>query len=110
MVKSSARQLDRVFHALSDGTRRAILEDLSTREKTVSQLARRHPMSLAAVSKHLRVLEDARLVGRRKEGSFRILCLKGEALLAAAQWMEEYRKFWNPRLHALKSLLERGRS
>lgn len=109
MVKSSPHQLDRVFHALSDATRRAILGDLSKSEKTVTEIAKRHPMSLAAVSKHLRVLEDARLVGRRREGSFRILRLEGEALLSAAEWIAHYRQFWNPRLDALKSFLERGR-
>lgn len=108
MVNSPA-QLDRVFHALSDSTRRAILFDLSRREKTVGEIARPYDMSLAAVSKHLTVLEKARLIQRRKEGSFQIVSLKADALQPAERWISRYRKFWESRLEALKDLLERER-
>jgi len=108
MVKSKAPELDRVFHALSDPTRRSILESLTEKERTVTQIADRYPMSLAAVSKHLKVLEQAMLVGRRKEGSYRFLKLRAESLRSAAQWIAHYEQFWETRLNALKSFLERG--
>jgi len=105
MVKSE-KQLDRVFHALSDSTRRAILRDVSKAEKTVGQIARPHRMSLAAVSKHLKVLEGARLLNRRKDGSFQLVKLNAGALRTAEQWMAYYKQFWSQRLDALQSLLE----
>jgi DNA-binding transcriptional ArsR family regulator len=108
MVKSEALQLDLVFHALSDSTRRAILRDLSKREKTVSELAKPYKMSLAAVSKHLKVLQAARLVDRRKEGSFQIVTLNPVSLQTAEKWIAYYEKFWNRRLDALQKFLERG--
>jgi DNA-binding transcriptional ArsR family regulator len=108
MVKSDVRQLDRIFHALSDPTRRSILEGLTRNERTVTQIAARYPMSLAAVSKHLKVLEHAKLIGRRKAGSFRFLKLRAESLLSAAEWIAHYEQFWGARLDVLKSFLERG--
>ncbi|HEY8106094.1 MAG TPA: metalloregulator ArsR/SmtB family transcription factor [Gemmatimonadales bacterium] len=106
MVKSSPYDLDRVFHALGDPTRRVILRDLAGRERTVTQLARPFRMSLVAVSKHLKVLERARLIQRRKNGSFHYLRLNPEALLSAEEWLRHYEQFWHPRLDSLKHLLE----
>ena len=109
MVKSAAARrhdLDRVFHALADPTRRTILRDLSRRERSVSELARPHRMSLVAVSKHLKVLERARLIDRRRDGSFHILKLNPQALKSADAWLRHYERFWNERLDALKQLLE----
>ncbi len=109
MVKSEAVQLDLLFHALADSTRRAILKDISKKEKTVSEIAKPFRMSLAAVSKHLKVLEVAHLIDRRKEGSFQIVKLNAEALMTAERWMSYYRKFWNDRLDILQELLEKGK-
>lgn len=109
MVKSYAFKLDRIFHALSDSTRRAILHDISRKEKSVSQIAKPHDMSLAAISKHLKVLEAADLIHRKKEGSFQIVSLNAEALKTAEEWISKYQQFWGPRLMALKDLLERER-
>jgi DNA-binding transcriptional ArsR family regulator len=111
MVKSSvarrrAPDLDRVFHALADPTRRTILRDLTAGERTVTELARPHRMSLVAVSKHLKVLERARLVDRRRDGSFHLLSLRAEALRAADEWLRHYERFWNERLDSLKNVLE----
>jgi DNA-binding transcriptional ArsR family regulator len=100
--------LDLVFHALSDPTRRAILNSLiQNRERGVSDIASAFPMSLAAVSKHIKVMEKAKLVARRKEGSFSYLMLNAEAVLSADQWMERYRQYWNSKLDSLKELLEK---
>src|SRR5579885_3388626 len=106
MVNSQALELDLIFHALSDSTRRSILRGISRRSKTVSQIAEPFRMSLAAVSKHLKVLERARLIERRKEGSFQIVSLKPETLKSADQWISYYEQFWGNRLDALKELLE----
>ncbi len=73
MVKSESIQLDLIFHALSDGTRRSILRGITKRQKTVGEIAKPFEMSLAAVSKHLKVLEKAKLIERKKEGSFQIV-------------------------------------
>jgi len=108
MVKSQALQLDLVFHALSDATRRAILFDVSKKEKTVSQIAKPYKMSLAAVSKHLKVLELADLIERRKEGSFQMVSLNADALKTAEEWISYYQQFWGLRLNSLKDFLEKG--
>src|SRR5262249_12882622 len=107
---AKAQDLDRIFHALSDSTRRTILRDVSKGERTVSEIAKPHRMSLAAVSKHLKVLEAADLIHRRKEGSFQIVSLNARNLQIAEHWISFYRKFWTERLDALKDLLEKGES
>jgi DNA-binding transcriptional ArsR family regulator len=108
-MNTHTAQLDRVFHALSDATRRAILRDIAKKEKTVGEIARPYRMSLAAVSKHLKVLEDARLIARRKYGSFQFVSLNAEALMSAEEWIAYYRRFWEGRLGALKIYLEGGK-
>ena len=106
MVKSEAVQLDLIFHALSDATRRSILHGVARKEKTVGEIARPFRMSLAAVSKHLKVLERAKLIERRKEGSFQIVKLNAEALERAEHWISYYEQFWSRRLDALQELIE----
>lgn len=106
MVKSEAFKLDTIFHALSDTTRRSILRELAKNEKTVSQIAKPYKMSLAAVSKHLNVLEAANLIGRRKEGSFQFVKLNAKTLKVAEQWLSYYQTFWSLRLDGLQELLE----
>ncbi len=108
MVKSSAARLDSVFHALSDSTRRSILRDLAAKEKTVGEVAKPYRMTLAAVSKHLNVLESAELIARQRRGSFQIVRLKPENLRAADAWLAYYERFWNRQLDALQSYLEEG--
>ena len=106
MVKSSAVRLDSIFHALSDTTRRSILRDVAVKSKTVSEIAKPYRMSLAAVSKHLRVLESAELIARERRGSFRIVRLKAASLRPAEEWLAYYEKFWNTQLDALQIYLE----
>ncbi len=100
-------QLDRLFQALSDPTRRAILRQAATGEHTVSALAEPHRLTFAAVSKHLKVLEAADLIKRRKAGSFQMVTLNPEALKSAGQWLKYYEQFWSTRFEALKNLLEK---
>src|SRR5215471_8232447 len=106
MVKSNTARLDAVFHALADETRRSILRDVSAGEKTVSEVAKPYAMSLAAVSKHLNVLEEAELIARQRRGSFQIVKLQAKGLRPADQWLAFYEKFWNERIDALQSYLE----
>ncbi len=106
MVKSNAARLDVLFHALSDRTRRAILADVAAGDKTVGEVAKPHRMTLAAVSKHLNVLESAELIARERRGNFQIVRLKGQNLRPAEEWLAFYEKYWTQRLDALKSFLE----
>ncbi len=106
MVNSNAARLDSIFHALSDATRRSILRDVAVKDKTVGEVARPYRMSLAAVSKHLNVLESAELIARRRRGSFQIVRLKARNLRPAEQWLAWYDKFWNRQLDALQTYLE----
>lgn len=107
MVESRQAQLDLIFHALSDPTRRAILQTLTRRERSVTELAQPFGISLAAVSKHVKVLERARLVQRERRGSFSYLRLGGDALLTAQQWIDKNRTLWEERLDNLKNLMEK---
>ena len=87
-------QLDRTFAALSDPTRRAILARLASGDATVSELAQPLPISIQAVSKHLKVLESAGLITRGRTAQLRPSHLEGAALKEAADWIEGYRSFW----------------
>ena len=98
--------LDRTLAALADPTRRAILRRLTGGEARVTEIARPFPISLNAVSKHIRVLEGARLVTRRKVGREHLLALNPQALDAAAAWLDEQSALWTARLSALGSLLD----
>ena len=103
--------LDRVYGALADPTRRAMLMVLARGENTVGELAGRFPISFNGVSKHVKVLERAGLVERRVRGREHHLRLRAEPLRRANRWLEHYRGFWNTRLDALEALLvgKRGR-
>jgi len=87
-------QLDRTFAALADPTRRAILERLADGEATVSELAERFPVSVQAVSKHLKVLEGAGLITRGRTAQLRPSRIDGATLREAAEWIDGYRSFW----------------
>jgi DNA-binding transcriptional ArsR family regulator len=106
MVKCSSRTLDRTFAALADPTRRRMLEHLSRGDLCVTDLARPYSMSLPAVSKHLRVLENAGLVHRRRNGRVHSLKLEAAPMQQAQQWIEEYRKFWEGSLDRLDEYLK----
>ncbi len=107
MVKCSSRLLDRTFSALADPTRRRILEHLAHGDRCVTDLARPYSMSLPAVSKHLRVLEKAGLVRRRRNGRIHRLKLNAAPMREAQQWIEEYRRFWEERFDRLDDYLKK---
>jgi DNA-binding transcriptional ArsR family regulator len=99
--------LDSTMLALSDPTRRAILQRLSHGEARVTDIARPLPMSLNGVSKHIRVLERAGLVRRRRAGKEHLLSLDARPLDDAAEWIDSQRAAWTARLDALDALLQR---
>jgi DNA-binding transcriptional ArsR family regulator len=99
--------LDDTYAALADPTRRAILARLRGRPARVTELAAPFPMSLAAVSKHIRVLEEAGLVHRRIQGRDHVLSLDPAPLRRASDWIEPFRDFWSRRLDALDAYLRR---
>src|SRR5687768_2311529 len=105
MVKYADEQLDAVFAALADSTRRGILESLSGGDLAVSELAAPHDMSLPGFMKHLRVLEDAGLVTRTKEGRVVSCTLDAEPMKQASAWMARYEKFWTDKLDSLARYL-----
>jgi len=90
----TAAQLDRTFAALADPTRRAILRRLTDGDATVTELADPLPISIQAVSKHLKVLEGAGLITRAKSAQLRPAHLEAEALKEASEWLAGYRRFW----------------
>jgi len=98
--------LDRMFAALADPTRRAILARLAAGEATVTELAAPFEMSQPAISKHLKVLERAGLVTRGRDAQRRPVRLEAGPLKAATDWLEEYRHFWERRYQRLDALLE----
>jgi len=102
MVKSAETiesvELDRIFHALADPTRRSILREIAGKEMAVSQIAQPFRMSLAAVSKHLKVLERADLIARQKRGSFQFVQTNPMPMKQAHRWLCHYERFWNERL------------
>ena len=100
--------LDRVFQALANPTRRAILDRLTAGEATVGDLSRPFPLSFAAVSKHLGVLEGAGLVTREARGRERVCRINPAALEDARAWLEFHERFWVDRLDALDALVTTG--
>jgi DNA-binding transcriptional ArsR family regulator len=106
MVKQLPVTLDTTFSALSDPTRRRIIESLSRQEMRVTELAEPFSMSLPAVSKHLRVLENAGLLKRRRLGREHHLQLNPAPIQRASAWIEQYRKFWEGSLDRLAEYLE----
>ena len=101
----TADQLDATFSALADPTRRAILGRLATGETTVTDLAEPFDMSLPAISKHLKVLERAGLIARGRDAQWRPCRLDPAPLKEVAQWLEQYRQFWEQSFDRLESFL-----
>ena len=99
-------QLSVTLAALADPTRRGILARLATGEATVTELAAPYEMSLAAVSKHLKVLEQAGLISRGKDAQFRPCKLEAGPMKDVAGWLEDYRRFWEARLDRLQDYLQ----
>lgn len=100
-----ADRLSTVFAALADPTRRAILARLSSGDATVNELARPFDMSLPAISKHLKVLERARLITRGREAQWRPASLRADPLKDVADWVEQYRAHWEAQFDRLDDYL-----
>lgn len=100
------RDLDTIFAALADPTRRAILQALADGESAVSQLAEPFDMSLPAVHKHLGILESVGLISTEKSGRIRTCKLEAEPMRAAVDWLEFYSRFWDARLDALEHFIK----
>lgn len=98
-------RLDATFHALSDPTRRGMLAHLAQGEKSIGDLAEPFSMSFAGAAKHVKVLEGAGLVARRKVGRSYMCALKPDPLAEAQSWLRQWEKFWNLRLDALEAVI-----
>jgi DNA-binding transcriptional ArsR family regulator len=105
MGERSIAVLDRVFSAVSDPTRRAILARLAESEARVTDVAEAFPISLNSTSKHIRVLEGAGLVRRTVRGREHILTLEAAPLADAAEWIEHYHRFWSDQLASLDAFV-----
>jgi DNA-binding transcriptional ArsR family regulator len=108
MVNNNAAALNALFHALSDPTRRAMLHTLSGGARNVGDLAKPFEMSLAAASKHIKVLEGAGLVRREVRGRTHTCHLHAASMHAGLEWIRHYERFWNERLDVLETLLRTG--
>lgn len=106
-ASEQADRLSHVFVALADPTRRQLVRLLAERDRSVGELAEPFAMSLAAVSKHIKVLEAAGIVARSIDGRVHTLTLRPEALAGALDWISIYRNFWRRRLGALDKLLDK---
>lgn len=100
-------RLDTTFHALADPTRRGMLASLALGEKSIGELAEPFAMTFAGASKHVKVLEGAGLISRRKAGRTHLISIDAKPLKEAERWMRQWEKFWTVRLDRLEALIER---
>lgn len=107
LLNVSQARLDRVFRALGDRTRRKLLARLAERSATVTELAEPFALSLPAISRHIRVLEQAGLIVRRVQGRVHHCALDPAGLETAEHWLQRYRHFWDDQLGALARYVER---
>lgn len=101
-------QLDSIFSSLADSTRRDILRRVAEAELTVGEIAQPYDMSLAAISKHLKILETARLIIKRRQGKQQLVSASPETFRQAAAYLGSYEEFWNDRHDTLEQLLIKG--
>ena len=101
-----SQRLDATFAALADPTRRAILARLASGEASVTELAQPFTMSQPAISKHLKVLQRAGLISRRRDAQRRPRRIEGKPLAGASEWLEGYRRFWEGRFQRHDTLLD----
>lgn len=109
MVNYREAQLDLAFGALAHPIRRGILARLALGETTVAELAKPFKVSAPAISKHMRILEEAGLLSRKKQGREHHCRLEAKRLKEAQAWIEHHRKFWNERLDALERYLKENK-
>jgi DNA-binding transcriptional ArsR family regulator len=107
MVEQQSAQLDSVFRALADPTRRAILRRLASGERSVGELAEPFRMSFAGASKHVRTLEDAGLIRREVRGRTHVCMLDAKRMEAALEWLRFYEQFWSHHLDLLEHELSK---
>ncbi len=98
--------LDNIFGSLADPTRRDILGRLQHAELTISDVAGPYDMSLAAISKHLKILEQANLIRKRRQGKERYVSLAPETMMQAADYLKQYERLWNQRFDRLEQFLK----
>lgn len=101
------QRLDATFHALADPTRRGMLASLALGDRSIGELGEPYRMTFAGASKHVKVLEGAGLIERRKAGRRQICSLKAAPLAEAEQWLRQWEQFWSVRLDRLQALVER---
>jgi len=106
MVESDSLRLDTIFHALADPTRRGMLANLALGEKSVGELGEPFEISFAGAAKHVKVLENAGLIDRRKAGRRQMCSLRGEPLGEADAWLRQWEKFWTVRLDRLEAAIK----
>ncbi len=99
-------ELDNIFGSLADPTRRDILERVARDEHSVGELVQHYQVSFAAISKHLKVLERAKLIVKRKEGKKQMISVAPYALHSADEYLEQYRQMWQSRFDKLDSLIQ----
>jgi DNA-binding transcriptional ArsR family regulator len=109
VVALSEDDVDRIFHALADATRRDIVRRAITGEHSISELARRYPMSLTAVQKHVAVLEDAGLVVKRRHGREQHVMGQHDALALAQRLLDDYERLWHGRFDRMSTMLDEDR-
>ena len=101
-------QLDAIFHSLADPIRRDILSRVMRHELSIGELVEKYEVSFAAISKHIRVLENARLISKRRQGKKYMVALAPEAIEQADQYLEQYRLAWESRYNKLENILAKG--
>lgn len=106
MVQQSAARLDAAFAALSDATRRGVLEELGRSQASITRLADRFDMTPTGMKKHVALLEEAGLVTTEKQGRVRVCRLEAEGLGDVAAWITARRQIWNDRFDALDSVID----
>jgi DNA-binding transcriptional ArsR family regulator len=102
-------RLDTTFRALADPTRRGILASLASGEKSIGELAEPFAMTFAGASKHVKVLEEAGLIARRKIGRTHLIKIEAKPLEEAERWLRQWEKFWTANLDRLEALIERDK-
>ena len=110
MVEYTTTSLDKTFHALAHPVRREMLARLTRKRFTILEMAELFDLSLNGVSKHLKVLEQAGLIHRQIQGRTHYCSLEAQQLREAAEWLEYYRNYWEGRLNALESFLQKNKN
>jgi DNA-binding transcriptional ArsR family regulator len=103
-------RLDTTFRALADPTRRGMLASLALGDKSIGELAEPFAMTFAGASKHVKVLEDAGLIARRKVGRTHLIRVEAKPLEEAERWLRQWEKFWSASLDRLEALIERDKN